>query len=446
MARPLDSSRLAAASEPRVPDDLQLTSRRLEVLGLRIHARTGGEGRPVVLLHGYGVSGTYMLPLARLLAPSFSVFVPDLPGFGRSEQPPTPLGIADLASALADLLDAAGLQCPAFVANSMGCQVVTELAVRRPGRVGPIVLIGPTVDPQRRTARRQLLDGLRDAAREPGSLLARTACDDVRFGVAALLATARSALADRIEERLPLIKQPALVVRGERDGFVGADVGEDGRGPTAPRSARRRSASTARRALLPARPRRRHGRSAPRRGSRGSGKPAPVALPTSVRARSGDARAGNQGGPLCHSAAIRAGSNRSSSPQMSSVRAWIDASSTLRSRWDANSAPRMRLNGPARIASCAIVGNRPRTSYSVPSSRALRLSTLFPQGIPAGATSASRCTRCGCSAANSAAISPPSEWPMRSTLSSSAASSQRPSQPVSSAAGSRRPSRGRSSK
>jgi len=116
MARPLDSSRLAAASEPRVPTGSQLTSRWLEVLGVRIHARTGGEGMPVVLLHGYGVSGTYMLPLARSLAPSFSVFVPDLPGFGRSEQPTTPLGIADLASALADLLDAAGLQCPAFVA------------------------------------------------------------------------------------------------------------------------------------------------------------------------------------------------------------------------------------------------------------------------------------------------------------------------------------------
>jgi pimeloyl-ACP methyl ester carboxylesterase len=162
-----------------------------------------------------------MLPLARSLAPSFSVFVPDLPGFGRSEQPPTPLGIADLASALADLLDAAELQCPAFVANSMGCQVVTELAVRLPGRIGPIVLIGPTVDPQRRSARRQLIGGLRDAAREPGSLLARTACDDVGFGIGALLATARSALADRIEERLPLITQPALVVRGEKDGFVG---------------------------------------------------------------------------------------------------------------------------------------------------------------------------------------------------------------------------------
>jgi 2-hydroxy-6-oxonona-2,4-dienedioate hydrolase len=203
-----------------------LTSRRLDVSGLRVHVRVGGAGTPVVLLHGYGVSGSYMVPLARSLAPSFSVFVPDLPGFGRSEQPRKPLSIGELASALADLLDVVGLERPVLVANSMGCQVVTELAVRRPDRVGPIVLVGPTVDPQRRNARRQLLGGLRDAAREPGSLLARTACDDARFGVGALLATARSALADRIEERLPLITQPALVVRGERDGFVGQSWAE----------------------------------------------------------------------------------------------------------------------------------------------------------------------------------------------------------------------------
>ena len=181
---------------------------------------------PVVLLHGYGVSGTYMLPLGRSLAPSFSVYVPDLPGFGRSEQPRTPLGIAELAAALAECLDVLGLERAAFVANSMGCQVVTELAVRLPARVGPTVLVGPTVDPQRRTARRQLVDGLRDAAHEPRSLLARAARDDASVGFRALLATARSALADRIEERLPLITQPTLVVRGESDGFVGQNWAE----------------------------------------------------------------------------------------------------------------------------------------------------------------------------------------------------------------------------
>jgi 2-hydroxy-6-oxonona-2,4-dienedioate hydrolase len=213
--------RLAARRESREWARSPIESRWLEVFGLGIHARVAGEGPPVVLVHGYGVSSSYMLPLAQSLAPSFLVFAPDLPGYGRSQRPRTPLGIADLAAALAGWLDAAGLRCPAFVANSMGCQIVTELAVRLPGRVGPMVLIGPTVDPQQRAARHQLLGGLRDAAREPRSLLALAARDEAVFGVGALLATARSALAARIEQRLPLIAQQTVVVRGEDDGFVG---------------------------------------------------------------------------------------------------------------------------------------------------------------------------------------------------------------------------------
>src|SRR6266576_5345980 len=168
----------------REPDRIHrpIESRWFEVFGLGVHARVGGEGVPVVLVHGYGVSGTYMLPLAQSLAPFFSVFVPDLPGYGRSQSPGAPLGIADLAAALAGCLDASGLQRPAFVANSMGCQIVTELAVHLPGRVGPLVLVGPTVDPQRRAARHQLLGGLRDAAREPRSLLGIAARDDAVVG------------------------------------------------------------------------------------------------------------------------------------------------------------------------------------------------------------------------------------------------------------------------
>jgi 2-hydroxy-6-oxonona-2,4-dienedioate hydrolase len=203
-----------------------VTSRRISVDGLGVHTWMAGEGPPVVLVHGLGVSGRYMLPLAQSLAERWSVLAPDLPGYGRSQKPPAPLGISELASALAGCLDALGLERAAFVANSMGCQVLTELAVRFPERVGPLALIGPTVDPKLRVARRQLLGGLRDSAREPLSLLTLVAHDQSRMGVRALLATMRSALADHIEQRLPLIEQPTLVLRGERDGFVSAEWGE----------------------------------------------------------------------------------------------------------------------------------------------------------------------------------------------------------------------------
>src|SRR5207248_8397685 len=87
-------------------------------------------------------------------------------------------------------------------------------------------LIGPTIDPARRGARRQLLSALRDSGREPLSLLALAARDNAAVGIRPLLATARSALLDRIEDRLPQIDQRTVVVLGAEDGFVGREWAE----------------------------------------------------------------------------------------------------------------------------------------------------------------------------------------------------------------------------
>lgn len=194
----------------------------LDVAGARMHARVLGHGAPVVLLHGYGVSGTYMLPLARQLSASYRVLVPELPGQGKSEPRPGLRSVRELADAFGEWIDAAGLEAPAVVANSLGCQVVTELAAREPSRVGPLVLVGPTVDPARRRGRHQLFAALRDSAREPLQLVAIAAADDLGVGMRRLVATARAALDDRIEDRLPLVEQPAVVVRGGADEFVSA--------------------------------------------------------------------------------------------------------------------------------------------------------------------------------------------------------------------------------
>ena len=207
-----------------LPGAMKTTWRAVD--GVRMHAVVAGNGPPVVLVHGYGVSGAYMLPLARLLSGSLYALVPDLPGQGKSESMHGGCGIDELADMLGRWIEAAGLIRPAIVANSMGCQIATSLAVQRPNRVGPMVLIGPTVDPSRRRARRQLLSAVRDSGREPFALLALAARDNASVGIRPLLATARSALADRIEERLPRIEQPTVVVHGEEDGFVGLDWAE----------------------------------------------------------------------------------------------------------------------------------------------------------------------------------------------------------------------------
>lgn len=191
-----------------------------------MHAWTGGAGTAVVLVHGYGVSSRYLVPLGRTLASACSVYVPDLPGHGRSERPAVAPGIAEHTRALLGWLDAVGLDRPAFVANSLGCQIVTELAARRPDRVGPMVLSGPTVDPARRAGRRQIFAGLRETAREPMSLVGIAARDGVGHDLRQLRAAARSALDDRMEDRLPSIGQRAVIVHGERDAFVSREWAE----------------------------------------------------------------------------------------------------------------------------------------------------------------------------------------------------------------------------
>jgi 2-hydroxy-6-oxonona-2,4-dienedioate hydrolase len=194
--------------------------------GLAVHAcvadRVASWFPAVVLLPGLGVSSRYMLPLARELAPFYRVFAVDLPGFGRSERPPRPLGLVELAEALASWMRATGLRSATLVGNSYGCQIAVELAARRPRFVERLVLIGPTTDPAYRTRRQQVARLLLDAIREPISLIGLAASDYLRAGPRGVLRTLADALGHPLEARLPVVMAPALVIRGMRDPLVSA--------------------------------------------------------------------------------------------------------------------------------------------------------------------------------------------------------------------------------
>jgi len=186
----------------------------------RVHWRTGGRGDPLVFVHGIGVSGAYFLPTAERLAPSFRVYVPDLPGWGRTDKPPRPLGVRGAARALAGWLDAVGLERSSFVGNSMGCQILIDFAVNAPQRVEKLVLVGPTADSEARSFPRQAVRLARDMFHERPSLIPRVAFDYLVYGPRRFIATARSVLADRPEDKAPHVEAPTLVVRGERDALV----------------------------------------------------------------------------------------------------------------------------------------------------------------------------------------------------------------------------------
>lgn len=190
-----------------------LESRWTGVDGLRLHAKRSldpiSAGRlPVVFVHGLLVSMRYMLAAAVRLAPRFPVHILDLPGYGRSDRPSATPDVPRLSAVVDGWMGAIGLERAAVIANSFGCQIATDLAVRHPGRVARLVLIGPTIDPFRHSAWQQACSLLLDGTREPPRYARLLAADIRDMGLPLALRMSRMALRDRIEERLPLVVVP----------------------------------------------------------------------------------------------------------------------------------------------------------------------------------------------------------------------------------------------
>src|SRR5215216_4053296 len=192
--------------------------------GRRFHARHAGPeattASPVVCVHGVGVSSRYMVATMAELASTFDVYAIDLPGFGLTDKPPEVLDVVGLADALAAWIQAAGLGRPALLANSVGCQIAVDCALRYPDRVSRMVLVGPTTDPIARSALRQVVRWARNMPGERPGQVPLIVADYADAGVGRVLRTFGRALTDRIEDKLALVQAPTLVVRGAHDPIV----------------------------------------------------------------------------------------------------------------------------------------------------------------------------------------------------------------------------------
>ena len=104
---------------------------------------TGPEaGSPVVLVHGLGGRSEDWRNLAPYLVHAgLRVYMPDLPGYGRSDKPADfSYSIPDEARAVADFMDALGLKRVELGGWSMGGWIAQYLAAAHPERVARLVL------------------------------------------------------------------------------------------------------------------------------------------------------------------------------------------------------------------------------------------------------------------------------------------------------------------
>jgi len=102
-----------------------------------------GDGPPLFLLHGSGPGVTGLENFAGNLdhyATRFRTYVPDLPGYGRSD--PSPDGVDRAHESILAMMDALGVDRASIIGNSYGGIVASRFAASFPDRAERIVLIG----------------------------------------------------------------------------------------------------------------------------------------------------------------------------------------------------------------------------------------------------------------------------------------------------------------
>lgn len=123
-----------------------------------LHGVRGGDGAPLLLLHGYPQTHAMWHRVAPPLAERFSVIAPDLRGYGRSGKPASDDAHAAYSKRrsaldLVGLMDALGHDRFAVVAHDRGARVAHRLALDHAARVERLVVldIAPTREMYRET-------------------------------------------------------------------------------------------------------------------------------------------------------------------------------------------------------------------------------------------------------------------------------------------------------
>lgn len=112
----------------------------VEIAGKKIQLMTGGEGEPLLYLHGAGEQLIWF-PFHQALASGRKLYVPAHPGFGESSGYDEIDSMEDYVFHYLDFFDAMGWKSIDIVALSFGGWIAAEIATRAPERVHRLVLV-----------------------------------------------------------------------------------------------------------------------------------------------------------------------------------------------------------------------------------------------------------------------------------------------------------------
>lgn len=139
--RPRDRRSVGKQARERLLATMPVTERRLELAGISTAVLEGGNGAPVVLLHGPGEYAAKWMQVIPDLATTHRVLAPDLPGHGASKTPDGLLDTDQVSAWLGELIDRTCSSPPVLVGQILGGAIAARFASEHSGRLGQLVLV-----------------------------------------------------------------------------------------------------------------------------------------------------------------------------------------------------------------------------------------------------------------------------------------------------------------
>ena len=189
--------------------------------------------RNLVFLHGWGVSSQIFTPLFYYLKNDFSVYAPDLPGFGNSPIN-RPMFLADYAEIVGNFLEKNKIEKPIVIGHSFGGAVAAKFSLLYPNKISKLILVSASAirQPRRKMILlKKVADFLKPLLPEKLrkfvlKLLKLDQTDYAQIESPELKETFKNVIAEDLKHDLSLIKSPTLIIWGKNDAVTPLAEGE----------------------------------------------------------------------------------------------------------------------------------------------------------------------------------------------------------------------------
>lgn len=106
----------------------------IDVCGVTVHYDETGpdSGAPVLLMHGWGCDHTTVRSIAKILEPAMHVYNVDLPGHGKSNEPPSPWGVDNFTRLAEEFCRSLKITDPVLIGHSFGGRIALLMSSRNP--------------------------------------------------------------------------------------------------------------------------------------------------------------------------------------------------------------------------------------------------------------------------------------------------------------------------